>query len=684
MAIGLMLLAAVVVLGPPAWACICWAQAVRGRALSAVERAAVAFASVGVSTWAVWVAASALGMSMPVILGAVALVTVVLWLDARRLAARAERLPLVSVGGDGRVVAVVALLSVALLLPAFLTFGLERADGVHTLAMTDWYKHLVVAAGIDGSSSFPPVNPFSSLDPDPSYYFGFHLLAASLRRVAGVEFDIYWVLLGLTLLTGAVFPAVVYLFALDLSDRPRAIAAAAGATLLAGFDVLVVGIDTVRNLVGRWPLPAGVAGLRALIPSTHLDYWVHHNERQFSGAYVTTAWAPQHSMAVLLALLIVWLQAPRPGEAAAPRHRWLLPAILIAALPAISAYVAIALGFGVGVYVLAGAIGSRVAVRRLPAARRWLVPGLAGAVLALPVLRVLASGQGSSSGLVLAISGSGGWSNGAVFNALFGSYWWTNLLDTPAVYTIELGVVGVLGVLEILRRRRREELSPAQQQAAVILAAILVLVTFVRPPLDGPNNLYARPMLLVFCLLTPFAAMAAAKAPRGWVRAAVLAGALGTAYALVGIVLQGAMFFASPGPQVQAGAWINANTSPAAVVAIAPEQFNRYFGFWVRRSFVLADERHARLLGASAEQNSDTAAALVVAFDAMDGAEAARRFDFLGADTILVRRPTITGAPQQSPISNQQPRWARRPCFEIPYSNADWLVVTRLTGQCGG
>ena len=34
--------------------------------------------------------------------------------------------------------------------------------------------------------------------------------------------------------------------------------------------------------VTAWPLSGGFAGLRAVVPSAHLDFWIHHNERSFS------------------------------------------------------------------------------------------------------------------------------------------------------------------------------------------------------------------------------------------------------------------------------------------------------------------------------------------------------------------------------------------------------------------
>ena len=60
-----------------------------------------------------------------------------------------------------------------------------------------------------------------------------------------------------------------------------------------------------------WPLESGVAGVRSLVPYTQLDFWIHHNERQFSPPYVTAIWAPHHLAGVLLALLLIHLLRAR-------------------------------------------------------------------------------------------------------------------------------------------------------------------------------------------------------------------------------------------------------------------------------------------------------------------------------------------------------------------------------------
>ena len=183
-------------------------------------------------------------------------------------------------------------------------------------------------------------------------------------------------------------------------------------------------------------------------------------------------------------------------------------------------------------------------------------------MLTLPVVWFLASGEGSGAGIVAAVSGSGQVTNGAFWNAAFGSRWWTNLLDTPAVYALELGIVGILATVEIVRRVRGSvAVGPADRKQIVILLGILALVTFLRPPVDSPNNLYARPMLLVYLMLAPFAVRAVdGTAMRQWHRTAIIVCGLGTAYAVVGILLQGLLFWGIPTALADACSWTTRET----------------------------------------------------------------------------------------------------------------------------
>ena len=387
-----------------------------------------------------------LGPRPVVLVAATIIVSGVLVLDAKRLPRSLPSLP----KGAARPVLTMGVAFVLLLAPTFVSFGLNHSGGVHTLAMTDWYKHLTVTSAIAGTDEFPPSNPFLQADAHPHYYFGFHLLAAAVSRLASLPGDVYPALLVLTAVVGFSVPLVMYAYARPFGDQRFAVIAAA-ACFLGGFDLAVVAVDSVRSAWGAWPWPGGLEAVRALVPSTHLDYWIHHNERQFNAFFTATAWAPQHVAAALLALVALSLVSSTPSGHSGCRSGILLPALVLASLPAMSAYVAVALVVGVGVWLAVAVWPHRREPWRAPEFQRWVPVGLASVLLSLPILTVLSGGQGSGSDLNLGLSGSGGWINGAVWNAMFGSHWWTNLLDTPAVYLVEFGIIGVLAASEITR-----------------------------------------------------------------------------------------------------------------------------------------------------------------------------------------------------------------------------------------
>ena len=644
----------------------------RGGGDDVTGRAATAFGGLAVSCWSLWFAGVTLGLHRwtllvaPVV--ASALIAATTGIDDHPRSGRSGARKTPGATGPCHVQAVVwltAAVIVLLVLVPFLPYGLERTDGIHRMGMTDWYKHLMVTTAL-GGPAFPPANPFLMTDLHGTYYYGFHLLAAGVQKAAGIA-DSYPVLLWLTLLTAAAFPLVVFVVARGLfGDARRAAVAAVGATLLAGFDLVVWIIHAVRDVVAAWPLSPGLRGLRAAVPSTHLDFWIHHNERQFSPPYVSVIWAPQHVMAVLVALL-AWHALHRASSDRPSLREALLPALLLAALPALSAYVAIALACG----LLAGVAVDGWRERRAPwhtaSARRWLATALLAFVAAIPVMWVLSRGE--SGQLIVAVSSAGNWLNGAVFSTMFGDRTVTRLLDTPALYLVELGVIGLLGLAAIRERIARGTLSGQQREAAAIVAAILVLVTFVRPAGDGPNNLYARPMLIVWALLACFAADAwcAGAGRRWWRRAGVAVGAGGIMLGALGATAEGFAFWATPADAVRAARWINERTSLSAVIAADPERHN--LGYWLRRRTVIADRRHAVLFGATGEQYDDTLARLRQAYDAANPAEAARRFAGLGADVVIVDSPA--------------PAWAEAPCFDVGYRGARVTVLTRSRAGCG-
>jgi hypothetical protein len=679
-------LAAAIVLLVPGLAAIVWTRRsmrVRqtpGPSLGVAESIAVSYAGLGASCITLWLAASMFGMSRATSVAAPIAIAALLVLAARttrRAVSATSVVPSAVLAPDTEttparitwVLAAFSLLSVLLVAIPFAPFGWARGDGIHRMAMTDWEKHLRMVSSIVGSSRFPPPHPYLYLDPNPSYYFGYHLVAGAIASVGGSSATSFAALWLLTLATAAATPFVVYTFARDLTSVRAALWAAGSSTLLIGFDVVPLALDTVSQAVATWPVRASFAGLRAIIPATHIDYWIHNVDRQFSAPVVATMWAPHQTAAALMALVVLYLLAPRSDDPARSRAGWLLPALLIAALAGLSSYMALGLAVGVATAGIVDAVATGRAPWRTDVFRRWLVPGAMGVVIALPIVPVVT--RGSSSGLVFYISPAGSWSNGAIFSWLFGAHQWTNLLDTPAVFLIDLGIIGVLGVVQLLRLGRERRFDPVRREAASIAVAILVLVTFVRPPVGIGNNLYARAPLLAWFILAAFAAMAAARVGRRtWVRACILLCAAGTCYAEVGYLLEGGLFWATPKTTVDALRWVDAHTPRSAVVAIRPSDYENNDGYWLERPIVISTKRLAVLFGADPDAYDRAERAVEDAFEKPDPAAAARSFDALGASVILVRRQA------------SDPPWAAAPCFDVAYQNAAWSVVLRDAHAC--
>jgi hypothetical protein len=750
--------AAVIVLGAPAFAAAFWLRAYDPKADS-IELVAVGYGGIAVSALALWLGAGAFSPSWQVVLlasltGAAAL-GVPAFLRLRRRAGRPDgpQADVLTGQYDGREVpaattarakrdataafprrnphfvalGVAAVVFAALVYVPFLAYGLHRADGVHRMAMTDWYKHLMTATALTSADAFPPPNPFLHPAEAAPYYYGFHLVASSMARLTGTitnplsaDDPAYLSLLLLTLMTALATPFVAYVAARTIvgtrsggaGEAPVVpLLASLGATFLAGFDLIPVSLDGLTNAIAGGGLGNGLAGLRAVIPSTHLDYWIHHNERQFNAPYLTTAWAPQHMAGVLVALLIVHLVLRRgsPGERRGPHVEgsvgpvtaggsWLLPGVLLAGLCALSAYVAVGLAVGVVGAGVIESLRSRMSPWRTSSRALWWAPGVAAAFLALPVMTVLGSGTGS--GMVLHVSDAGRWVNGAVFSSLFGPRPFTSTIDSVAVYVVEFGILGVLAFLEVRRMRRRKRSNERRTHVIGLVISIVVFVTFVRPPVGGPNNLYARPLVLVWFLLAPFAAVyfarsmgfptlsgavpgsdrpvpATSRSPgsrrRGsrWVVGAVVLCLAATGYALAGVVLEGVMFWAAPAGIVEAARWANRHLPAGSVVAVHPDDFHSSFGYWLRRPLLLADERHALLFGGTEQGYERAADALRSSYSSSRAEVAAVGFDALDVTHVMV------GPALSAPVF-----WLDSRCFEVLYRGDGWVVAGRTPATC--
>jgi hypothetical protein len=336
-----------------------------------------------------------------------------------------------------------------------------------------------------------------------------------------------------------------------------------------------------------------------------------------------------------LALLVIHSLRPEPGLTRADRRLRLASGVaMLAALPAVSAYVAIGLAAAVLGAIAMEAVTASCAPWSTRAFRSWSVASLIALPLALPGLAAMRGAHGG--GLMAHLSAAGTWRNGAVFSSILGDGTISRILDTPAVLVCEFGVVGLLAALEITRLLRRgsalDEAGDAAPTTDIHLhrihaigaiGALLLLTTFVRPPLGGPNNLYARPMLVVWGLLAPFAALAferlrASPHSRRWIAIAALPCVLYVPYAVTGATLEGALFWPAPRELVQTSRWIDASSSRSSLVAIEPAALDSSWGYWLRRRLVLGDRRHALLFGGDGATYDDTARRITASIASID------------------------------------------------------------------
>jgi hypothetical protein len=629
---------------------------------------AASFGGFATSSLALWVIGATVGLDRATILAAPLALSIVLAATcggaaAGRPAPRELRALLALALGFAILVAI-----------PFYPHGRQRADGIHHMGLSDWYLHLMMTTSLDTATSLPPPNPYLLAHAHAHYHYAFHLLGAAIHRASGRAVDIFPILLGLALWIAAAFPLVLFSMSrrrLDGDSRKALLAAAAG-TLFAGFDLVVWASDMVRIAFENWPLPLSFKGLRLLVPSAHLHSWIPVYERQFNAPYVALLWAPHYVAAVTAAILS--LHALRAEVGRPPR---LAAALVLAALPGLSAYVLIAMAVGIAALVAADVWHHRGRVTESAAVARWIPIGVAALVLAAPVLLTLrASVEQHVAPLVLHISAVGSLRNGAVFTTLLGDHQWTRALDEPLLLAFQLGVIGVGGAIGIVRRVRSGRLDDLSRGHAAAAIAILVFLVLFRPPVGMDNNLGFRPMLLVWCLLVPFAAEAWFGAERfrrlGLVGAAICLAAL--PYGLVGATLEGWSFRPVPREQVEVARWINANLPPASPVALDPEDHSRYFDMFLRQPLIEAEHRrNAFMLGAPPDEFEAIRASLHEAFTSLDAKAAANRFEQLGAVVVVVRANENGALP-----------WPRLPCYREAHRDADLVVLVRDPASCDG
>ena len=348
---------------------------------------------------------------------------------------------------------------------------------------------------------------------------------------------------------------------------------------------------------------------------------------------------------------------PDTGATLARAGSW---AILLAAVPMLSAYVGFALAAGLLGVAL---VDAARAPERWRALAHWATVGLLAAALAAPLASAYAGSGGGR--LAPALSAAGSWHNGALFTLLLGDGPTARLLDTPALLLVEFGLVGLLGLAGVRRALRLRRSRRAAAAVLVFLAVTVLLCVLLRPPVGGPNNLYARGLLPAWLLSCPYAALAFARWRARARRALFLALAVclaGTAYAWVGVLAEGSVFWPTPPALVRTARLLDRTTPVAARFATPPDARPPQLAYWLRRGVVYYDRRHALLFGATPAQVDAVESLLRAAFTA-PAADAAALFYRAGATHLLARRDRLP------------PSWLSSVCFRRVAGEGDWIAL---------
>jgi hypothetical protein len=267
--------------------------------------------------WAVW--------------GAVVGINMLLWLADRRPRVAVDSRPTFSGAGTRWLLfALAAWLGVCV----FASYWLPQAGGrIEATPAHDYVKHHAVMLSLQ-RRPLPLGNVFFAVAADsPHYYYEYYyLVPAALRALVGNRVSIPFALGFSSAVVCMACVVFVYMLGRDFLGTSRGgLLAAACVGVVGGWDVIPVAIRAATG--ARW-----VVTLDSWCPVA----WRVHN---LATQYI---WCPQHVVAVLALLLVVWLlrRAPRAGW-------WVVMAPLIGAfIFGSSVYLAMTIFLSAGVYVL--------------------------------------------------------------------------------------------------------------------------------------------------------------------------------------------------------------------------------------------------------------------------------------------------------------------------------------------
>lgn len=280
------------------------------------------------------------------------------------------------------------------------------------------------------------------------YPYFFHLLAASLRLLAGYSLNILAAFTLTAVTTALAFASLLAVLARALHGRERpALLSLLFVTVVGGLDLLPLAAQGLAN-AARDGLTA-----QALLVSLGVDGWLAPAQRGGIGSfYHFYTWVPQHLAAGLVYVLGVALYAVLGRRSR--RLAGLLPFLLLA-LAGYSVYVALPVIVALLFYAIFDS-GRAMLARPQPQGSRqrwrplltWLAIACASVLVAWPYLADLwRVRQAETAGLAFAVASNGlDWLDGAFFRQIFGPRWWAHLMDAPLYFLLELGALLVFGL----------------------------------------------------------------------------------------------------------------------------------------------------------------------------------------------------------------------------------------------
>jgi len=314
--------------------------------------------------------------------------------------------------------------------------------GVYPVEMADWFKHYGVSWSIR-YTGVPPVDIFFYGNPARerlSYYYFFHLTAATLDILHGGESSIYLSLALLVLTAAASCVLTFYLLARRvLGGTGRALWSLLCMAFVGGLDV----IPSLWRQSERLQPGSPGAGMPAWFPADHIDNWAPAVYLRLNTLYATFIWVPQH----VVGLLAFGVGLYFFREVTHRRRLVAVAPVLLATLLGHSVWIA-AIATACLVAYAAGLLISRWRRAGPRAALRSLAPyALVGAlflVVSAPLLREFASPAAPKSGIVFEIQPGSDYLS--FFRLRLSDTAVTRLLDLLVQYVVELGALLVLGL----------------------------------------------------------------------------------------------------------------------------------------------------------------------------------------------------------------------------------------------